>query len=205
MMDDNFVTKATFTGYVFNFLGAPALLYVTLQALIAAGKLLHRLCSWLCIRFSKRETCLFWYLHCSRYCVKQIANGLVLSNEWTGKDRIDKLLRDQDNAKEDLLAGQGKLLVGQDKLLAGQGTLLAGQGTLLAGQDKLLADARKDLEEKDNLLAGKDASEKKLQTELATLQGEVAEARAEARAGKKELLAKLLEEVRAAHFEERTS
>ena len=51
-------------------------------------------------------------------------------------------------------------------------------------------------------VADRDDSEKnKLQTELATLQGEVAEVRA----GKKELLEKLLAEVRAAHFEERTS
>ena len=42
----------------------------------------------------------YWYLHCSRYCVKQIANGLVLS-KWKGKDSVvDTLLA----AQKELLA-----------------------------------------------------------------------------------------------------
>ena len=45
----------------------------------------------------------YWYLHCSRYCVKQIANGLVLS-KWMGKDRIDKLLAGQKELLEEVRA-----------------------------------------------------------------------------------------------------
>ena len=230
----DFVTFAIYVGFVCNVISLPGLL----NLLKLAGKGVHWLWIWLCIRFSKW----FWYLHCSRYCVKQIANGLVLSrnksknsdvetqptSEEASNRRPDIPLRTVANENDiqtteadqlrtavqeviKLATLQGKAAERDDSEKNKLQTELA---TLQAKKDASEKNLKMELAEKDalqtelaTLKAEKDASEKKLQTELAekdalqtelaTLQGKVAEKDASEK--------KLLAEVRAAHFEERTS
>jgi chromosome segregation ATPase len=180
-MMDGFVTFATNTGYVSNVVGVPGVLYVSGQAVIEASKRLYRLYIW----FSKRKTCLVWYLHCSRYCVKQIANGFVLrrnksknsdgesqpTSEEASNHRPDIPLRTVANENDIPTTEADQLRTAVQDIIK-MATL---QGKEAERDDSEKKKLQTELDTLKDKVAKNDASEKKLQTELDTLKGKVEE------------------------------